>query len=107
MSADAVNALFELGGSVMVWLNVIALYRDKQVRGVRAWPITFFTMWGCWNLYYYPHLAQWYSFFGGVSITLANIIWVAQLFYYSRPHPRSSCACADGVDPYCSRHGGA
>jgi len=44
----------------------------------------FFTSWGMWNLFYYPHLGQWYSFAGGVFIVSVNTFWLGQIIYYRR-----------------------
>lgn len=84
MTPDLINGAFELFGSVMLWRNVLQLYSDKQVRGVHWTATGFFAAWGYWNLFYYPYLSQWWSFSGGVSIVLANTIWLAQMVYYRR-----------------------
>lgn len=84
MSPDMINGAFEALGSVMLWRNVLQLHRDKQVKGVHWTATGFFAAWGYWNLFYYPHLDQWYSFTGGVSIVLANTVWLAQMIYYIR-----------------------
>ena len=84
MNPDLINGLFELFGSVMLWKNVIQLYKDKQVRGVHWTATGFFAAWGYWNLFYYPHLDQWWSFAGGISIVIANTIWLFQMLYYGR-----------------------
>lgn len=84
MTPDAINGTFEVVGSAMIWRNVYQLWLDKLVRGVHWMPISFFMAWGYWNLYYYPHLDQWWSFWGGVSIVFANTIWFAQALYYGR-----------------------
>lgn len=89
MSADLINGLFEFGGSLLIWLNVRALHRDKQFKGVSIAPTAFFFGWGIWNLYYYPSLEQWASFFGGLSIVVANGVWVAQMVYYWRKEERA------------------
>ena len=83
MTPDMVNVLFELVGGLMLWGNVVRLYRDKMVRGVHWTYMSFFAIWGWWNLYYYPYLDQWWSFAGGVSLVVANSVWIAQLFYYN------------------------
>ena len=82
--ADLINGLYESGGGLMNCLNVLALYRDKKVSGVRILPQAFFTSWGVWNLYYYPHLNQWVSFTGGLLIVVANMAWVGLAIYYTR-----------------------
>ena len=82
MSADLVNGLFESIGSVLLWMNVRRLYLDKKIMGVNIAPVVFWSLWGMWNLFYYPHLNQWYSFAGGVSVMLANSVWVVQAIHY-------------------------
>lgn len=82
MSPDLINGIFEFVGSVMLWRNVVQLHRDKVVRGVHWLPTGFFMAWGFWNLFYYPHLNQWWSFVGGVSIVVANAVWFGQMIHY-------------------------
>jgi len=79
-----VNGAFEALGSVMLWRNVAQLYKDKMVRGVHWTATGFFAAWGLWNLFYYPHLDQWWSFAGGCSIVVANTAWFGQILYYGR-----------------------
>jgi hypothetical protein len=81
---DLINGLFELVGSVAVWGNVHKLLADKAVRGTRWQLMVFFSSWSIWNLYYYPHLGQWLSFVGGVSLMVANVTWTALAAYYMR-----------------------
>jgi len=50
MFNDYGNTLFEAIGSIMAWLNVKALYKDNEIKGV-YWPIyIFYSVWGYWNL---------------------------------------------------------
>jgi len=84
MIPDLINGMFELSGSILLWQNVLQLYKDKGYLGVCWSTAAFFAVWGYWNMYYYPLLGQWLSFVGGCSITLANTIWVAQMLYYGR-----------------------
>jgi hypothetical protein len=79
---DLINGVFEALGSVATWMNVTRLYRDKQVMGVN-WELSlFWTNWSMWNIYYYPHLHQWFSFGGGISIAVANTVWAGLAMYY-------------------------
>jgi len=76
MIPDLINGVFELVGGAMVWQNVRRIRRDQQVRGV-DWRVTvFFSAWGFWNLFYYPHLDQWLSTLGGLAIVSANTAWL-------------------------------
>lgn len=84
MSNDLINGGFELVGAVMVWLSVLALYRQKEVRGV-FWPSwAFFAAWGMWNLHYYPSLEQMVSFYAGLLLVSGNVAWVVLALYYRR-----------------------
>jgi hypothetical protein len=73
---DLINGAFETLGGVSAWGNVRRIRADKMVKGV-DWRFTlFFSLWGIWNLYYYPSLDQWASFAGGLVIVLGNVAWV-------------------------------
>lgn len=82
LSADFINGAFELFGAALLLLNVREIIRTKRVAGVHWLPTVFFTIWGFWNLYYYPLLGQWLSFVGGVAIVLVNCIWLALVVIY-------------------------
>lgn len=84
MSLDKINAVFEGGGSILVWLNVIQLIKDKQVKGVHWGPPIFFMLWGYWNMLYYPSLHQWFSTLGGAMLALGNTVWVSLMIKYLR-----------------------
>jgi hypothetical protein len=57
-----------------------------MVKGVSILSTTMFTAWGFWNLFYYPHLGQWWSFTGGLAIVAANALWVALMLKYRARH---------------------
>lgn len=80
--ADLFNALFEMIGAALVLLSVRQLLKDRLVRGVHLAPVVFFTLWGAWNLFYYPSLDQWLSFAGALLMVLANACWLALLIYF-------------------------
>lgn len=76
MTPDAINAGLELGGAYFTWMNARQLYKDKEIKGV-YWPTwVFFSVWGLWNLYYYPSLDQWLSFYAGIVLIAGNLAWV-------------------------------
>ena len=85
---DIVNGTFESSGSFFILLSIIKLWKDKRVRGVSWVHAGFFSAWGYWNLFYYPHLGQWFSFVGGILIVLTNTFWLGQLIYYTREEIR-------------------
>ena len=88
ITPDLINGLFELGGGLLIAMNVRQILKDKTVKGV-YWPATaFFTAWGLWNLYFYPSLGQWLSFAGGLVIVTFNTLWIGLTIYYLKLHKR-------------------
>ncbi len=83
MIEDKINAIFECMGSIFVFFSIKKLYLEKKVKGVDYKTVAFFTCWGFWNIYYYPCISQWASFLAGLFVTMANLIWVIQIIYYS------------------------
>lgn len=81
---DLINGAFESVGAIMCWANTFKLYKDKQVKGVLIGVQVFFSLWGLWNLYYYPSLNQWASFTGGAMLVLGNAAWCVLAYYYMR-----------------------
>lgn len=79
---DLINGSFEVLAGFMVLNHCRAVLRDKAVAGVSILSTLFFSLWGVWNLYYYPSLNQWLSFMGGIIIVFANILWVCLLIKY-------------------------
>ncbi len=84
MNPDLINSLFEFMGCLFVLNNVRILYNDKEVKGVSVVSTLGFTLWGFWNLYYYPHLNQMLSFAAAVLIVLVNIVYVSLMIYYTK-----------------------
>lgn len=79
---DIINGLFESLGALALWQNCAALERDKSVRGVDWRATAFFSAWGLWNLFFYPHLEQWASFVGGMLIVGVNLYWLMLAYTY-------------------------
>jgi len=84
MTSDLINGLFEVFSGMLTVLSVRRLYRDKSVRGISIYPILFFTLWGGWNLYFYPVHNLYLSFSGGIIMFTVNAIWVSQMIYYRK-----------------------
>lgn len=83
MTNDVINSCFEFAGALFILNNCRTLYNDKIVRGVSVLTTIFFTCWGLWNVYYYPMLGQTWSFFAGMCICAANILWIIMMVYYN------------------------
>lgn len=82
MTPDHFNALFELGGALILLMNIHRLRADREVKGVAWQPNAFFTAWGVWNLFYYSSLGQSWSFLGACAIVAVNAVWLGLVCYY-------------------------
>ena len=80
--ADKVNGIFELLGGLVILLNVHNVWTLKTVAGVSWIAVLFFTIWGWWNLVYYPKLDQRMSYLGASFVAITNTVWLALLIYY-------------------------
>ncbi len=80
---DLINGLYEALAGVMLGLSCIKLYEHKEVKGRSVIATVFFSSWGYWNLWYYPSLHQWLSFWGGLSIVAGNTLYAAMWYYYA------------------------
>lgn len=81
---DVVNGTYEVFAGAAILNHCRVLFRDKEVRGVSTLSTAFFASWGAWNLYYYPVLGQWWSFFGGLVVFSANALWLAMMLRYRK-----------------------
>ena len=82
INADFINGLIEAVAGLFVLNHCRVLYAHKETRGVSIVSSVFFTLWGFWNLYYYPHLNQPISFYGGLFVVAANVIYVGMMVIY-------------------------
>lgn len=84
MIPDLINGLFELGGAVSIWMHVAAIRKAKKWSGLSLFAVGFFTLWGWWNLIYYPLLGQWLSTIGGAALVFGNSVWLYYLWRYRK-----------------------
>lgn len=81
---DLINGGFEAAAGLAILNHCHALWCDRRVAGVSVASVAFFTAWGLWNIFYYPHLDQFWSFVGGIFVTLANTFYVGLLLHFRR-----------------------
>ena len=81
---DMMNGFFEGFGGLMILNHCRAIYRDKLVRGVSIISTVFFFAWGIFNVYFYKHLDQPYSWYAGIFMMCCNCVYVYLLVYYSK-----------------------
>lgn len=88
---DLVNGSFEFVAGLLGILNVRRVLKDKKIVGVSLWMSGFITLWGFWNLFYYPYLGQWASFVGGILLVVTNTTWVSLGLYYNLVFQKREC----------------
>jgi hypothetical protein len=76
--------VLELVAGFFIAASCVRLYRDKKVRGVSVVHMAFYTVWGFWNLYFYPVIGAWLSFYGGIGVVITNTVWLFMMLYYMR-----------------------
>jgi hypothetical protein len=81
-NSDIINGAFEMLGGFFILLSIRRVLIDKQVKGVSVLSTVYFTTWGLWNIYFYPQNDLFFSFIGGIFLSLCNGIWVILLIYY-------------------------
>lgn len=81
---DVGNAVFECSGGLFVALNAWDIWKKKAVAGQTLTALFFFTMWGIWNLFYYPSQNQWWSTVGAWSIMIVNSVQIYLVFRFRK-----------------------
>lgn len=77
---DIINASFEGLASLFILNHARVLWQTRQADGVSLLSTAFFGVWGFWNVYYYPHLEQMFSFYAGLAIMAANLFWMYSIW---------------------------
>lgn len=102
MTPDFTNGLFEAVAALFISLHVRAIYKDKEVKGVSPTATAFFFTWGVWNVFFYPSQKLMWSFYGGLLVVTANIIYLWAMFYYIRIYPKRMQKARSPVRNYSS-----
>ena len=80
---DLVNAAFEYCGAAIIWLNIVQLAEDKQIKGIDWRVLVFWCIWGGWSVLYFSHLDQTHSFLASCVVLLADFVYMCQLCWYT------------------------
>ena len=86
MIPDWINGCFEIAAAGFIMNHVRVLRKFRQPFGVSVLSVTFFALWGFWNIFYYPHLGQWFSFVGGLVVVITNVVYIATLILLRKQH---------------------
>lgn len=84
ITPDLITAAFELLASAFILNHARVLWKTRQAYGVSLVSTAFFSVWGLWNLWYYPHLDQTLAFYAGIMVMVANTFWVYSIWKIRR-----------------------
>jgi uncharacterized membrane protein YfcA len=79
---DLLNACFEAGGSIFILNHARVLLKDKMTKGVSLLSVLFFSCWGIFNMFYYSHLGQNFSWYAGIMVFISNSIYASLIIYF-------------------------
>lgn len=79
---DLINAGFEALAALFILNHCRVLYQHKEVKGVSVLSTAFFFAWGGWNVLYYPSLNQIWSYYAGLAVVGANLLWLGLMLRY-------------------------
>lgn len=68
--------------SVVIWISVSALVRDKQVRGVSLIPAWVFLATNFYEFWFFTGLEQNTARIGSALMAVGNIAWLILAYYY-------------------------
>ncbi len=74
---DIVMAGFQVGACFFLCLSIYTIFRDRELKGVSVWMISYFTAWtvfGTWNWYL---LGMFWSYVTSVLMGVLYMIWLA------------------------------
>lgn len=82
MNPDYVNAGFNLIAGFFILNNCRVLLKQKLVRGVSVVSVTFYFLWGGWNIYWFSYLDTPWSLYAGLFEMMSNCLWITLMIYY-------------------------
>lgn len=82
ISAEQALMILFIACSMVVWVNVRALLRDKCTKGCSISPAFVFLATNSYEVWYFAHFHQPVAALGAVSMVAANLLWIALAFWY-------------------------
>jgi hypothetical protein len=72
-----------LACSVMGFINIAKLYKDKAVKGVSLFPTYVFITTNLFEVIYFGRLHDWLPVMGSVAMLVGNVVWLGLAIRYS------------------------
>lgn len=90
MNPDLINAGFNFIAGFFILNNCRVLLRQKLVRGVSVISVTFYLLWGIWNIFWFQYLDTPWSFYAGLFEMLSNCLWIGLMLYFNFKEKRAA-----------------
>lgn len=68
--------------SVVIWISVRALVRDKMIRGVSIIPAWVFLATNLYEVWFFGGLEQFVARIGSGLMATGNLVWLVLAYYY-------------------------
>lgn len=82
MTDEQVLTAFFTACSIVCWLSIRALVRDRSVKGVSTIPTWVFLSTNAYEVFFFGEHEQWFAVLGAVGMTLANASWLTLFWWY-------------------------
>lgn len=68
--------------SIVCWLHVRKIIKDKAVKGVSLIPTFVFMATNAFEVWYFAKLGDWWTVAGAFSMLATNLAWTVCVFWY-------------------------
>ena len=79
---DEINSFFISVASIFYFLNLLKLYKDKEVKGISILSIVFFSTWNFWTLYFFWDTEFSLTRNAYIAVAISNFLYLSLLFRY-------------------------
>lgn len=81
---DFISALFELVTIFLISVDIIAIHKDKQLKGSRVWPKFYWLTYGSWGCYLFYSYRLPASFWVCFASEILYFGYIVLCLYYTR-----------------------
>lgn len=80
---DKINSIFIFVAAVFYLLNLLTLYKDKNVKGYSKLSILFFAVWNFWTLFFFIQISEfWYTIAALALVSALNLAYLLLMLKY-------------------------
>lgn len=83
MLVDQITGGFQFFASIFIMLNIRALLKSREMKGISLLTIVFYNLWDFWGVYMFYRIGNSYSMWTAVAITVVYTTWSCLVFYFT------------------------